>query len=173
MYGVLRAMEEAGRVRRGWFVDGLQGAQFAYPGAVDRLRAVRGGAEAPEVHVLAATDPANPYGALLPWPPARADIPERAGPRRVAGASVVLADGLPVLYVGRGGKRVLTFGAICDERLLAASVQGLRVLARAERGRALRVERVDGRDAREGALSEVFVRAGFVPDYRGLLLEAD
>ncbi len=173
VYGVLRAMEEAGRVRRGWFVDGLQGAQFAYPGAVDRLRAVRRGAEVPEVHVLAATDPANPYGALLPWPPTRAETPERAGPRRVAGASVVLADGLPVLYVGRGGKRVLTFAAVEDERLLAASVEGLRVLARAERGRALRVERVDGRDAREGALSEVFVRAGFVPDYRGLLLEAE
>ena len=171
VYGVLRAMEEAGRVRRGWFVDGLQGAQFAYPGAVDRLRAVRNGAEAPEVVVVAATDPANPYGALLPWPAHR--VEERSGPKRVAGASVVLADGTPVLYVGKGGKRILTFAAIEDERLLQAAVAGLRPLARGERGRALRVERVDGRDAREGALSEAFVRAGFVPDYRGLVLEAD
>ncbi len=173
VYGVLRAMEEAGRVRRGWFVDGLQGAQFAFPGAIDRLRAVRGGAEAPEVVVVAATDPANPYGSLLPWPPPRGADCGRAGPKRVVGASVVLADGVPVLYLGRGGKRLLTFGPADDERLLGAAVDGLRSLARSARGRSLRVERIDGRDAREGARSELFVRAGFVTDYRGLLLEAD
>src|SRR5207253_10434351 len=92
---VLRAMEEAGKVRRGYFVGGLAGAQFALPGAIDRLRAERPDApgfddesSGPDVVVMAALDPANPYGALLPWPD---DATSR--PRRAAGAQVVLVGG--------------------------------------------------------------------------------
>ena len=80
-YGILKAMEEAGRVRRGYFVAGCGAAQFALPGAVDRLRAVRERSGEPAAVVLAATDPANPYGAALPWP----DRPEGRRPMRTAG----------------------------------------------------------------------------------------
>ncbi len=169
VYGVLRAMEEAGRVRRGWFVDGLQGAQFAFPGAVDQLRASRHAPETPEVCVLAAVDPANPYGALLPWPPTRAKVGERSAARRDVGATVVLVDGVPVFFVGRGGKRLLSFPVEDDQ--LVAGVEGLRRLARGMKGRALRLERIDGADARTGPLGERLVTLGFRPDYKGLTLE--
>lgn len=99
LYPVLRALEEAGRVRRGYFVAGLGGSQFAVAGAVDRLRAVReaGTEEEPRAFVLAATDPGSPYGAALPWP-------RRAGgrPQRSAGSHVVLVDGALVAWLGRG-----------------------------------------------------------------------
>ena len=127
VYAVLATMEESGRVRRGYFVEGLGGAQFAIPGAVDRLRALRasevttpdtgswGGdwwssgdeAEADPPLTLAATDPANPFGAALPWP----DAPGggRGGPRRAAGAHVVVRDGRLLAYLERGGRSVLTY----------------------------------------------------------------
>jgi len=95
VYSVLRAMEDAGRVRRGYFVAGLGGAQFALAGAVDRLRSTRSGSDG-EILILAATDPANPFGVSLPWP--------REGLRRVAGAYVVFVDGLASLYVERAAK---------------------------------------------------------------------
>ena len=103
IYPVLRAMEEAGRIRRGYFVTGLGGAQFALPGAVDRLRAAR--EEAVDEHgheqgvLLAATDPANPYGVALPWPV--------KGPARVAGAYVVLVGGQAALYLHKGGRGLI------------------------------------------------------------------
>ena len=101
IYPVLRAMEESGRIRRGYFVAGLGGAQFALPGAVDRLRGMRDGAgddgSSDPALVLAATDPANAYGLALPWP--------AKGPQRVAGAYVVLVDLVASLYVERGGRR--------------------------------------------------------------------
>ena len=105
VYPVLRALEEAGRVRRGYFVDGLGAAQFALPGAIDRLRSVRDSADEAErarVHLLAAADPANPYGAALGWPRARRRRPARVR-SGAAGAYVVLVDGVAALYVERGG----------------------------------------------------------------------
>ena len=107
VYPVLRALEESGRARRGWFVAGLGAAQFALPGAVDRLRAHRTtpADEPARVAVLAATDPAQPYGAALGWP-------EREGssrPSRTAGAHVVLVDGECVAFIERGGRSLLTF----------------------------------------------------------------
>jgi ATP-dependent Lhr-like helicase len=101
VYPVLRAMEEAGRIRRGYFVAGLGGAQFALPGAVDRLRGYRSPATRPVSEpalVLAATDPAQPYGLALPWPV--------KGPQRAGGAYVVLIDGLASLYLERGHRSV-------------------------------------------------------------------
>ncbi|MCW2656263.1 MAG: lhr, partial [Jatrophihabitans sp.] len=116
VYPVLKAAEESGRARRGYFVEGLGAAQFALPGAVDRLRAearpvdVRG-MDASAALVLATTDPANPYGAALPWP--EAPRPDDGGrghqPARKAGALVVLVDGACVLYVERGGRTLLSF----------------------------------------------------------------
>ena len=141
VYGVLKAMEESGRVRRGYFVEGLGGAQFALPGAVDRLRAVRdAGVDADAPVVLAATDPANPYGAALAWPPPLGA--HRHVPRRVAGAHVVLAEGRPVLYVQKGGRSLLSF---TDEaRHLAAAAAALGGLVDAGRIDQLRLQRVDG-----------------------------
>jgi ATP-dependent Lhr-like helicase len=106
LYPVLKALEDAGRVRRGYFVSGLGGSQFAHPGALERLRVLRDTAADPEddtlpAVVLAATDPANPYGAALPWP---AEGDARA--QRAAGAHVVLADGALAAFLGRGGKEI-------------------------------------------------------------------
>src|SRR5207245_8057488 len=97
VYGELRALETLGSCRRGYFVEGLGGAQFALGGAVERLRELRERGEDADALVLAAADPAQPYGAALPWP-------RRAGARaaRVAGAYVVTLGGEPVLYVERG-----------------------------------------------------------------------
>ncbi|MEY2470011.1 MAG: ATP-dependent helicase Lhr and Lhr-like helicase, partial [Actinomycetota bacterium] len=100
VYAALKVMEEGGRIRRGYFVEGLGGAQFALPGAVERLRS----AMADDEHkghalVLAATDPANPYGVALPWPV--------RGPQRAAGAFVVMVDGAPVLYLEKGGRTLV------------------------------------------------------------------
>src|SRR5207248_9434002 len=130
VYPVLRAMEEAGRARRGYFVAGLGGAQFALAGAVDRLRA-RPDDDAVKALVLAATDPANPYGVALPWPV--------KGPQRAAGAYVVLLDGVPSLYLERGGRAVVTLRAY-DGSWEAAAVEALGGLAVDGRLRRLALE---------------------------------
>jgi ATP-dependent helicase Lhr and Lhr-like helicase len=124
-YRVLRAFEDAGRCRRAYAVEGLGAAQFALPGAVDRLRAGpgagRGGSATPEVVVLAATDPALAYGAALPWPALPGtDLAHRPG--RKAGALVVLVDGALVLYLERGGRSLLAWdhGAEATAAAMAA-----------------------------------------------------
>jgi ATP-dependent Lhr-like helicase len=109
LYPVLRTLEEAGRIRRGYFVRGLGGSQFAHPGALERLRALRDPAEAGDDEtragvVLCADDPANPYGATLPWPPA-----EGARPMRAAGTHVVLVEGALAAFLGRAEKELRTF----------------------------------------------------------------
>ncbi len=110
VYPVLRLLEEGGRIRRGYFVDGLGAAQFALPGAVDRLRALRdqpgemAGDHGRVVHLLAAADPANPYGAAIPWP--RRDEGDRRPFQRAAGAYVSMVDGAAVLYLDRGGTSI-------------------------------------------------------------------
>lgn len=159
-YPVLKEMEEAGRVRRGWFVDGLGGAQFALPGAVERLRAARD-AE-PEAVQLSVLDPANPYGTLMPWPELRAE----ATPRRVAGASVVLIGGEPALYVEKGGG-VRCF-AVPDETLLAA-IEALKPPP--GRRKALLLRKIDGQPAREAEAGALFRAAGFVDVFKGLEYE--
>src|SRR5439155_17229075 len=108
VYPVLRALEEAGRIRRGYFVDGLGAAQFALAGALERLRTVRDPIDSrPVVHLLAASDPANPYGAALGWP--RRDDADRRPFQRVAGAYVVFVDGQAAVYVDRRGSSIQTF----------------------------------------------------------------
>src|SRR5439155_55880 len=102
LYPVLRAMEEAGKIRRGYFIDGLGGLQFALPGAVDRLRGSRD--EESKVVALAATDPASPYGTTIPWPEHESRM------ARAAGAYVVLDGGELRLYLERGGRSLLTVG---------------------------------------------------------------
>ncbi|MGH8906877.1 MAG: Lhr family helicase [Egibacteraceae bacterium] len=161
VYPVLKAMEEAGRVRRGYFIEGLGGAQFALPGAVDRLRAARGEAEG--AVVLAVTDPANPFGAALPWP----DSASAHRPRRGAGARVVLAGGGLAAYLERGGHSLLTFTQ--DEGLLASSATALADLVSTGRAPQLRVERVDGEAAGSQPIVPHLRAAGFADHPRGLL----
>jgi ATP-dependent helicase Lhr and Lhr-like helicase len=153
VYPVLRAMEESGRCRRGYFVAGLGGAQFALPGAVDRLRADRRDS-AKGALVLAATDPANAYGLSLPWPV--------NGPRRVAGAYVVLLDGEPSLYVEKGAKGLIALRPY-DGTWEDAAVAAVGTLVTGGRLRRLSVERYDDE------LEPVLRAAGFVPTPRGLV----
>ncbi|KIH96451.1 DEAD/DEAH box helicase [Streptomonospora alba] len=158
VYPVLRGFEDSGRARRGYFVEGLGAAQFALPGAVDRLRSLvgggAGGREAPVV--LAAADPANVYGAALPWPAGA----ESAGrPGRKAGALVVLDDGAPTLYLERGGRSALTFGSGGAELERAA-----RALAESVRGggvESLTVQRCDGGEVFGTPLEAALLGAGF------------
>jgi ATP-dependent Lhr-like helicase len=169
LYPVLSSLEEAGKVRRGYFIDGLGGAQFAFPGAVDRLRASRQSSTEAELVVLAATDPANPYGWLLPWPKTSG---EGAGPRRAAGATVVLFGGRPVLYLDKGGKRILTFPAADERAALIAAGSALSEVARTRKGKYLRIETIDDQPARTSARADALVASGFFADHRGLVLEA-
>jgi ATP-dependent Lhr-like helicase len=173
LYRVLRSMEEAGRVRRGYFVEGLSGAQFALPGAVDRLRALRPDPDAiaparpAEVRVLAAVDPANPYGALVPWPAPEAGCETR--PRRVAGARVVLARGDLIVYATPDGRHLLTFGvAEADAATLQLAFSAVAALPRSGRRRPATVEQVDGVPVTQSRHRALLLAAGFEPDYRGL-----
>jgi ATP-dependent Lhr-like helicase len=157
LYDSLAALETIGVARRGYFIEGLGGAQFALPGAVERLRAQRDDDEAPPV-VLAATDPAQPYGAALKWPKT-----ENRTPQRVAGAYVVLAGSEPVLYVERSG-RGLQFLVAEDDPRVAPSLEALVEAVQRGRIRRLAVERVNGEPVvgspYEAALLELGFRAG-------------
>jgi ATP-dependent Lhr-like helicase len=178
IYRVLRQGEDAGRYRRGYFVEGLGAAQFGLTGAVDRLRSLsaerdRGSPQATEPLVLAATDPANPYGAALSWPD-RVHQPELdAGkrghqPARKAGALVVLVDGECVLYVERGGKTLLSFTE--DPRRLGEAASALAVSVKAGALGKLHVESADGNPIAGAPLGQALERAGFLPSPRGLRL---
>ncbi len=158
IYPVLKAMEEAGTVRRGYFVAGLGAAQFAMPGAVDRLRAARDEGD-PITLVLAAGDPAQPYGAALPWP-------EGAGrPARVAGAYVVLADGRLVAFLERGARSLTTFATHAD-----LWADGVASLVKDGRLRRVELRRIDGAPAVESVHAERLREVGFAEGYRGLTL---
>jgi ATP-dependent Lhr-like helicase len=159
VYPILKAMEEAGKVRRGYFVAGLGAAQFAMPGAVDRLRASRGPEPTPEVLTLAAADPAQPYGAALPWP-------SGGRPSRSAGAYVVLVDGAPAAFLERGGRTLLTFPDV-DGGPIADALAGI-----VKDGKLRRIElrQIDGLPAGEHALADPLRAAGFADGYRGLTL---
>ncbi|MEV1172361.1 DEAD/DEAH box helicase, partial [Nonomuraea sp. NPDC049784] len=175
VYQVLRAYEESGRCRRGYFVEGLGGAQFALPGAVDRMRAMAPGI-APAAHqenarsravVLAAADPASPYGAALPWPQHPGDLGHKPG--RKAGSLVVLVDGHLVLYVERGGKTLLSFA---DDERLQPAVDALALAVRDGALGKLTVERADGASIIDSPLAAALESAGFHPTPRGLRLRS-
>ncbi|MEO8207457.1 MAG: DEAD/DEAH box helicase, partial [Chloroflexota bacterium] len=171
VYPILRALEDTGRVRRGYFVEGLGAAQFALPGAIDRRRAARepeGGGPRPLTFLLAATDPANPYGASLPWP-RRGEADRRPLPR-AAGAYVVLVDGAAVLYVERGGRSLQTLPAFDDPAARTEALRAIRGLVGPGRERELLVTKVDGAPVADSPYREALVEAGFTPGYRGLAL---
>jgi ATP-dependent Lhr-like helicase len=156
LYDALSQLETLGICRRGYFVEGLGGAQFALPGAVERLRAQRAVEEAAPL-VLAATDPAQPYGAALPWP--RRDEDARR-PARVRGAYVVLAGAEPVLYVEKGGRGIVTLVEPGDARLYPA-FGALAGFITAGRGRKLSLERVDGEPVVGSRHEPVLIELGF------------
>jgi ATP-dependent Lhr-like helicase len=192
VYPELCQLETLGIARRGYFVEGLGGAQFALPGAVERLRA-GAGADAPAGApvgvaepaggsqvarpgepgaapvVLAAVDPAQPYGAALPWPKRPDDDARR--PARVAGAYVVLAGGAPILYLERGGRGLQTLVARDDARLEPALNA---LVEQVQNGRIKRValEKVDGESALSSPLGPALVALGFREGPRRLTLSA-
>ena len=160
VYPVLKALEERGEARRGYFVAGLGAAQFALPGAVDRLRADRAPEPAAAPVVLAATDPAQPYGAALSWPPS----PGR--PARTAGAHVVLAHGVPLVVLERGGRSLATFeGAESTDAWIEAVIS----LVKDGRLRKLEIAKVDGVPVRETPWAARLEAAGFTSAYKGML----
>ncbi|WP_335933341.1 Lhr family helicase [Streptomyces sp. PTD5-9] len=175
-YRVLSAFEENGRARRGYVVEGLGAAQFAMDGAVDRLRAVstaRERAEPGAAHqaaVLAAADPANAYGAALPWP----ESPDGAGhkPGRKAGALVVLVDGELTMYMERGGKTLLAWPADPQDPALVAAAGALASAARAGTLGTVTVERVNGASSLTSPFGRALEAAGFLATPRGLRLRA-
>ena len=167
IYSELTQLEVLGIARRGYFVEGLGGAQFAVPGAVERLRERHSGAE--QSIVLSAVDPAQPYGAALAWP-------KREGaksPARVAGAQVVLVGGEPVLYLERGGKGLQLLVALDDARVEQA-LATLGEHVRASRGsmRKLALEKVDGTPALSSPLAAMLRAHGFQEGPRRLTLSA-
>jgi ATP-dependent Lhr-like helicase len=165
-------MEDSGRCRRGYVVEGLGASQFAAPGAVDQLRA-RSRAEetgdgVPAAMVLAAADPAQPWGAALSWPDNLGEGKHRPG--RKAGALVVLVDGSPALYVERGGRSLLSFTE--DAPALRAAAGALAGAVREGWLGSLAVERADGVGSLGSHLGEVLTEAGFRATPKGLRLRA-
>jgi ATP-dependent helicase Lhr and Lhr-like helicase len=172
LYGELSNLEMLGTARRGYFVEGLGGAQFALGGAVERLRALPP-AEGRYL-VLAATDPANPYGASLSWPKqADQDGGSRSGrrPSRTPGAYILLRDGDPVLYVERGGRGILRLAGLEDEGL-AEAIGELADAAREGLVPKLAIERVDGEAVIGSGLEETLIEAGFSRQPRRLVASA-
>jgi len=181
VYPVLRAMEETGQCRRGYFVEGLGAAQFALPGAVDRMRALAQdprpahpaafGPSADQSErsvVLAAADPAQPYGAALPWPSRPGETAATHRPGRKAGAVAVLFRGELVLYVERGGKTLLSWSD--DPSVLEPCAAALASAVREGALGRMTVERADGGTVYDSPLARALESAGFRPTPRGLRL---
>jgi len=166
-YRVLAGFEEAGHCRRGYVIERLGAAQFAASATVDRLRTFAGLADPPprKAVTLAATDPANPYGAALGWPK-RDEVSHRPG--RKAGGLVVLVDGSLVLYLERGGRTVLCFTD--DSEVLRAAGSDLAATARARRLDTLTVEKVNDEGVYGTELALALQEAGFVATPRGYTL---
>jgi ATP-dependent Lhr-like helicase len=176
VYPVLRTLEERGRVRRGYFAAGVGATQFALPAALDLLRSLRADPENVEVVLLAATDPANPFGALLEWPAPDSDLPAGTrGPTRSVGAHVVLVNGALAAFAGRQGRPLLSFLPEAEpERSLAgrAVANALADLARRGEGThgGLLVADVNGGPAAAHPLAACLAARGFVQAARGFHL---
>ena len=163
---VFRAMEDSGTVRRGYFVESLEGAQFAWPGAIDRLRETPRGSSA-RVDVLAAVDPANAWGSVLPWP--QLADPD-AKPARRVGGTVVLIDGALALWIEPKGKRIATAVGVEAANIELALSVGTPQLAWKQRRRELTIETIDGVPAGQSPWAKGLLAAGARVDYRGLVV---
>jgi ATP-dependent Lhr-like helicase len=154
IYAELQNLELLGTARRGYFVEGLGGAQFALPGAVERLRSLP--QTEGSLQVLAATDPANPYGATLSWP----KLEGQRRPARTAGAYVMLRDGEPLIYVERGGKGILRLQKL-EEDQLADALAELAAAAQGGQIEKLAIERLDGEPVIGSGMESALIEAGF------------
>lgn len=165
VYGVLKVLEERGQVRRGYFVAGLGAAQFALPGAVDALRSEREPAdplssEPPAAVILAATDPAQPYGSVLSWP-------ESSGrPARSAGAIAVLADGIPQVWFDHRSHHLVTFPAASGDNRWVTALIGWSANAGS---RGIEIRKLNGGPASDERIVAALRSQGFVESYRGLV----
>ncbi|QHK21541.1 DEAD/DEAH box helicase [Pseudarthrobacter psychrotolerans] len=174
MYKVLARLEEAGRCRRGYFIEHLGAAQFAVPATVDRLRSYSGDTQLakpePAALALAATDPANPYGAALPWPALNVEAGTGHRPGRKAGALVVMVDGALILYVERGGKTLLAFSE--DTTVLSAA--GAALVSVVTRGAVdkLIMEKVNGHGILDTPVAAALAAAGAYSTPKGLRIRA-
>ena len=153
LYPVLSSLEDVGSTRRGYFIEGFGGAQFGLPGAIERLRMPSD----PDLVVLASTDPANPYGASLPWPDSHGT------PQRRARSSIVMASGVPVAWLDPGGRSISIFDT--DETLKTEAIWRLA----SGRHRSV-ISRIDGVDARDHPLAGGLIERGFVSGYKGFTL---
>ena len=173
VYDVLKAMEDAGRIRRGYFVGGVGATQFALPAALELMRTLKDPPEDAETVVLSATDPANPYGTMLKWPDStEAEASGGRGPTRTVGSLVIIVNGSLSAYIARGGRQLLVYlpddepGRTIVGRALA---KRLARLARAEEGRAgLLLSDINGMPAAEHALAPFLIESGFSPSAMGL-----
>ena len=173
LYPVLRALEDAGRIRRGYFVSGIAATQFARPSAVDMLRSMRECGESPVAVVLAATDPANPYGHVLPWPSGTsADGGTVAAFARTVGAMVVMIDGNLAAF-WRTGSTDVAIMLPDDEpdrtrtaRALATELARIAAVGEGRTG-GLLISTVNGRPAERHAAGPLLVEAGFVRSAMG------
>jgi ATP-dependent Lhr-like helicase len=188
VYPVLKQMEDTGRIRRGYFVAGLGATQFALPGAVDLLRSLRdrGDDESTETVVLAATDPANPYGATLKWPASGPDeaspgqtgaaaAAARAGraPTRSVGATVILVDGALAAYLGRGDRQLTTYLPETEpDRSRTGRAIARALIDRARSGvdapRGMLIEEIDGHTPSQHPLARYLGEAGFLAGALGM-----
>jgi ATP-dependent Lhr-like helicase len=178
VYTVLKAMEESGRIRRGYFVAGLGATQFALPGALEQLRAARDSGDEVRVVLLAATDPANPYGTALKWPhttgaDGTAAASTGRGPTRTVGASVVLVNGALAAYLARGERLLLTWVPETEpERSQTARAVARTLIERARSGgdapRGMLIEEINGVSAALHPLAPFFLDAGFAAGALGL-----
>ena len=168
VYDVLKAMEDAGRIRRGYFVAGVGAAQFALPAAVDLLRSSREAPEDPEVVLLAATDPANPYGTLLPWPGDSAEGGRRT--TRTVGSLVILVNGALGAYISRGARQIQVFLPE-DEPVRSATARAVAGrLASLAHAAGLLIAEVNGTPTAEHPLAPFLTASGFYPSAMGFMM---
>ena len=184
VYQVLKAMEDAGRIRRGYFVAGLGAAQFAVPAALDLLRSMRDVPEEPRTAVMAATDPANPYGAITKWPttssapgPAPSERSESRGPTRTAGALVILVDGRAAAYLRRGERELLLFLPESEPSRSRVGREVARMLlhlaATREGRRGLLIAEINGAAATGHPAARLFIEEGFAATAMGIQARTD
>lgn len=165
IYQTYKALEEGGKLRRGYFVEGMSGVQFATAPTVDRLRNESRESQL-RAYVLSAPDPANPYGSLLPWPVGK------GRPRRASGTRVVLVEGHPVFFLERGGKKLTTFPKAQEPDFLEAAIKALQEVAEGVRGKTLRLREIDAEAPEKSAIIGKLLQHGFREGFRELTFRA-